>query len=307
MEEKRINRESRIARSKRRRKQQLRRRLLMGFMAAFAIVLVAGVSAYRGKKDQEERAARASEVEAQNKASEKSQEIKANTLKEEATNDETEEERLKRVKKEAEKNNYPDDVIELLSKNPETVDFVEDYKELKDEPCAESIGDDYVEGEIPQLLQWDKRWGYQTYGTSVIAASGCGPTCVSMVLIGLTGDPEITPAVIADFSMKKGSIDKENNTYWTLMVEAANEWNIDCVEGTFTEEEVKTALEAGQPIICSVGPGDFTKIGHFIVLTGYSDGKVTVHDPFNQKNSEKEWTYKDIEDQIAEMWIYSKK
>ena len=64
---------------------------------------------------------------------------------------------------------------------------------------------------------------------------------------------------------------------------------------------------AGHPIICSVGPGDFTKIGHFIVLTGYENGSVTVNDPFSQENSDKSWKFTQIQEQIKAMWVYSKK
>lgn len=288
------------------RRQQLHRRIFGTCVVAFIIVLVTGIGISRARNSAEEEALQTAELEAQDKEAQKNGDTDSITSSSNAE-EETEEERLKRVKKQAEKNDYPDDVIELLSKNPATVDFVENYEELKDEPCAESIGSDYVEGEIPQLLQWDGRWGYQTYGTSLVAASGCGPTCVSMVLIGLKEDPTITPAVVARFSEKKGYIDEDNNTYWTLMAEAADTWGIDCVEGNFSEAEVKAELKKGHPIICSVGPGDFTQIGHFIVLTDYSDGKVTVHDPFNEENSQKEWVYAEIEDQMVEMWIYSVK
>lgn len=60
---------------------------------------------------------------------------------------ETEKERLKRVKEEAKAAGYPEKVIALLSKNPETVDFVENYGEKKDAAPAETI-EELKEGEI---------------------------------------------------------------------------------------------------------------------------------------------------------------
>ena len=68
---------------------------------------------------------------------------------------------------------------------------------------------------------------------------------------------------------------------------------------------IKNELLAGHPVICSVGPGDFTQIGHFIVLVGWEDDKVIVHDPFSIKNTEKRWVYEDFKDQIKSMWTYS--
>ena len=51
-----------------------------------------------------------------------------------------------------------------------------------------------------------------------------------------------------------------------------------------------------------MGPGDFTTTGHFIVLVGYENGKIKVNDPNSIKNSEKEWTYEQIKDQIRNLW-----
>ena len=40
------------------------------------------------------------------------------------------------------------------------------------------------------------------------------------------------------------------------------------------------ALKDGKPVIASMGPGTFTKGGHFIVLSGVTlDGKIMVKDP----------------------------
>ncbi|MCI6534823.1 MAG: C39 family peptidase [Lachnospiraceae bacterium] len=227
--------------------------------------------------------------------------------KEEKETVETEAQRLERVKREAKENGYPEGVIDLLGKNKETIDFVEDYGEKKDDPSADTIGNDLEAGEIPQLIQWDERWGYAPYGTSIVAVSGCGPTCLSMVAAGLNEDPSITPAKVAAYGTENSYVDENNDTYWKFMSEAGANWNLSCYEGLLSEEQVSAELTAGHPIICSVGPGDFTKIGHFIVLTGYESGNVTVNDPFSQKNSDKTWVYAEIADQIKAMWIYSLK
>ncbi len=218
---------------------------------------------------------------------------------------ETAEERLARVKKEATEKQYPTDIIELLDKNPETVDFVEDYPEKKDNPVATTIGDDYKEGQVPKLYQWDERWGYQKYGSSFVAASGCGPTCLSMVISTIKKNPTITPAAVASLSEQLGEVDADNNTMWVLLTDAANTWGVYSEEGLLEEEQVKDTLNSGKYIICSVGPGDFTKIGHFIVLVSYKDGQVEVRDPFNSEHTERTWTYADIASQIVEMWTFA--
>ena len=64
-------------------------------------------------------------------------------------------------------------------------------------------------------------------------------------------------------------------------------------------------LENGQPIICSVRPGDFTTTGHFIVLTGIQDGKIKVNDPNSKKRSNKLWEYERLQGQIKNLWTYT--
>lgn len=294
--------------SKRRRKQQLYQRLVI----CGTVVLLLGIvgsgsslsqigkgteNAVRTSKDADSQKGETAKYEGE------SIEEKQN---ESQSKEETQEEKVERVREQAEQAQYPAGVIELLDKNPETVGFVEDYEEKKDMPCAESIGELPQDGSIPLLLQWDERWGYAPYGTSIVAVSGCGPTCMAMVASGLNQDPSITPDKVAAYGTQNGYVDEENNTYWAFMKEAGATWNLNCYEGNLNEEQVSAELTEGHPIICSVGPGDFTKIGHFIVLTGYENGSVAVNDPFSQTNSDKMWVFADIKEQIKAMWIYSK-
>lgn len=268
------------------RRQQVRRQLLMiGILILVVIVLL--VSCIKKKIDKKE--------------------VQSNAVTQQEV--ETEEERLKRVKAEAKEAEYPEKVIELLSMNPETVDFVEDYGEKKDSLPAETIGEaggiEYS-SLVPKLIQWDERWGYAPYGNSIVAVSGCGPTCMSMVITGLTGNMKATPAALAEYGAENGYVDEENSTLWSFMQEAGSNWGINCKEVIADEYAVAKELEAGHPVICSVGPGDFTEHGHFIVLTSYDDGFVTVCDPFNKKNTEKEWSYAKIESQFKAIWAYYK-
>ena len=51
--------------------------------------------------------------------------------------------------------------------------------------------------------------------------------------------------------------------------------------------------------------GDFTTTGHFIVLTGYEDGRITVNDPNSRKRSEKTWDFDTLQYQIKNLWSYT--
>lgn len=104
----------------------------------------------------------------------------------------------------------------LLKKNPETAAFVKNYSEKKDDPPADSIGE-VERGKIPLLLQWDERWGYSFYVDNMIAVNGCGPTAVSMVAAGLTGDASITPYRVAQSAAEQGYYEEGVGTSWQFM------------------------------------------------------------------------------------------
>ena len=64
-------------------------------------------------------------------------------------------------------------------------------------------------------------------------------------------------------------------------------------------------LRNGHPVICIMGPGDFTDQGHFIVLSGIDeDGMFIVKDPNSKKNSKKHWNLSKIISQMKNLWSY---
>lgn len=285
--------------SSRRRKQQVHRQLVI--LGGFIVLIAATVYGFGMQQSKKDGTLAAAKIEADGTQDDNRKAKKKIT----ESKEETAAEQLARVKKQAAAAGYPKGVIELLDKNEETVQFVEDYGKKKDGPNADTVGSGYTKGQIPLLLQWDERWGYAPYGTSIVAVSGCGPTCLSMVVSGLTGDWSVTPAKVAAYGSENGFVDENNNTYWRFMEEAPSNWNVSARELPLVEQQVAAELQAGHPVICSVGPGDFTDNGHFIVLTGYNNGELTINDPFSQKNSSRTWKFTEIQDQIAAMWVYS--
>lgn len=201
---------------------------------------------------------------------------------------------------------YPKEYLEMLLDNVETLDYVKNYPEHKHDTKGGKIEEDITIGEIPLLTQWDERWGYLSYGNSKIAWNGCGPTALSMVVVGLTGDTSMTPNKIAEFSEKNGYYDTDVGTLWTLMSQGASEFGLTITTIPLGADSIIRELEAGKPVICSVMPGDFTDYGHFIVLTGIDEnGKIKVNDPNSRARSEKTWDVDRIVNQIKALWSYS--
>lgn len=198
---------------------------------------------------------------------------------------------------------YPESLIELYERNPETEEFVLGYPFREDLPLDLSA---YEGSEtVPLFLQWDPMWGYKTYGSDVIGITGCGPTCLAMVGYYLTGDENMTPDKIAAFAWKNGYYASGYGSSWTLISEGAAKLGLTAKELPLVKKKMVDALEAGSPIILAVGEGDFTTTGHYIVLSGMEEGLFRVNDPNSRLNSEKLWSYEQLEGQIRNIWVIS--
>lgn len=200
---------------------------------------------------------------------------------------------------------YPDSLLQLMEHNPETETFVKGYFENRDKHPAIDLSDVVEQGTIPLFLQWDERWGYETYGSDFLAVTGCGPTCLSMVWCGLSGRTDWNPLRTAQFAEKKGYYVKGKGTAWSLMTHGAEELGLTAQNVEYDENSILAWLKDGNPIICAMRPGDFTTTGHFIVLSGVDEsGQVTVCDPNSIANSDKSWDIKVLMPQIKNLWGY---
>lgn len=201
----------------------------------------------------------------------------------------------------------PEELIEFGEKYPEAGNFVKDYPKKKNIHHRINTENELKAGTIPLFIQWDERWGYESYGSNLVGIAGCGPTCLSMVYSGLTGDASLNPLEMAIFSNSNGYYISGQGTSWDLMTKGAQDLGLTVENGNVEEEYILTNLTENTPMICSMYPGDFTYTGHFIVLTGIdSEGKITVNDPNSNINSEKHWPVDEILPQIRNIWKYTK-
>ena len=196
-----------------------------------------------------------------------------------------------------------EELRQLKQKNPEAVSFASDYKNRKKyigQPI--DISEDCETGQVPLLMQWDKRWGYETFGESIIGLSGCGPTCLAMAYVHLTGDTEENPRTMAEFAEEKGYYTTVG-TSWTFWTEGVRDWGLEGQELPLDEGRMKKALDQGNLVVCSMRPGDFTTTGHYILIRGYDENGFFVNDPNRKSNSEKQWKYDTISGQIKNLWV----
>lgn len=198
---------------------------------------------------------------------------------------------------------WPAEVAALAARNPEALPFVLTYPDISGDPAADSV-EEARKGTFPALCQWDTRWGCADYGGSILALSGCGPTALSIVTCGLTGEASWTPAAIAAWSQEHGYAGSFG-TSWELMSDGCTQFGISGEELSLTESTVTQALTEGCPIICAVRPGDFTTAGHFIVLTGMENGQIRLVDPNSPARTGMLWDYSRLAPQIKNLWAYT--
>lgn len=205
---------------------------------------------------------------------------------------------------------YSESMLKLASNNPDALEFVENYPKHKSDikPSGSVTKEelDSAENGIPRFQQWDERWGYLTYGNDNIGINGCGPTCLSMVVAGLLKDTSKSPDAVAEFSVENNYCTVASGTAWSLMSTGARKLGLKSESVSVGADSLRSVLKKGQPVICSMKPGDFTTTGHFIVLTGLTDdGKLMINDPNSITRSEKRWDIDTIVGQAKSAWTYT--
>lgn len=197
---------------------------------------------------------------------------------------------------------YPKQLKDLALKNEEALEFVYDYPAEHVKEHTIDLTEEASMDSVPLFVQWDKRWGYKKYSGNFFAASGCGPTTLSMVVVYLTHNREASPIAVAKYSKEAGYSVDGSGSSWTLISEGCRHYGVKAKAVALDESRMKAELDAGHPIVINVGPGDFTDTGHFMVITGYDDEGFSINDPNSIEKSGKRWLFKNISSQIRAVW-----
>ena len=105
------------------------------------------------------------------------------------------------------------------------------------------------------------------------------------------------------FAEENGYCVPGDGTSWTLFSEGAVSLGFDVTEIPLDMDRIFENLEVGNPIVCAMGPGDFTSEGHFVVMVAVEDGFLRIHDPNSIANSSTLWDYGKLQSQIENLWV----
>lgn len=142
---------------------------------------------------------------------------------------------------------------------------------------------------IPKIYQYDyKKTVCRIDGENKSASSsGCGATSMCMVIHYLTGNTKATPYLLFKWAYENGYYNGSGLDHGAVSAMG----KLCGVSGKWVGKDGKKIVKAlltGHPVIAHMGPGTFTKNGHYIVLRGVTkDGKILVNDPASSSRTKK--------------------
>lgn len=151
---------------------------------------------------------------------------------------------------------------------------------------------EYVAGFV-YFCQGDDAWNHNGYH---IAGAGCGPTSMAVVISSLT-DKYVTPVETTKWAYEHGLYSSAGSQH-RLIPDISQAYELKCEGVGRDKNKIIEALKAGHPVVALMGPGYFTRGGHFMVLVKIdAEENVTVADVGSRKRTQ--FTYK-LDDIISQ-------
>ena len=165
-------------------------------------------------------------------------------------------------------------------------------------------------------LQTDPRWGsldYSAHGEkTTIAASGCGPTAMAMVL-ATWADPSVTPKTECAWALAHGYKAPRQGTYYGYFEEAGRRYGLKTYRLNYSNiygndrsayhAQARDALDRGELVIACMGPGNWTSSGHYVLVYGIEGDTIYINDPASTKAARTKGSYSLFKQQVKYYWV----
>ena len=93
------------------------------------------------------------------------------------------------------------------------------------------------------------------------------------------------------------SSDCDGGSEAALISDGGFNLGIDVTEITIDEDRIKRNLDCPNPIICDVGD-------HYIILLSYDEENFTVIDPTSETDTNRTWTWTELQGRLRRLWVY---
>lgn len=131
--------------------------------------------------------------------------------------------------------------------------------------------------------QYDSKWAgrmYSSHGdkSQTMRNSACGPSSMADIVYTVK-DKTQTPWTLAQLSMQWGDRTYSSGTAWSFFTHIMKHFGFSRMIATKSLDTLKACLDAGGYAVCSMGPGYWTKGGHFICAWKYTAKYIYCNDP----------------------------
>lgn len=162
------------------------------------------------------------------------------------------------------------------------------------------------------LLQTDTRWADTAYGSGSdkndLATNGCAITSLAMIL-AYYEDRSVLPTEILQWSENR-YYQSGQGTAWSIFPAFAQNYGLTVEDLATDQTKIQQHLAQNQPLVVSVRPGEFTEVGHIMVIKKDANSdQIVVYDPNDtaeKKHYATLYSLDQLVSQIANAWAYTK-
>lgn len=165
-------------------------------------------------------------------------------------------------------------------------------------------------------LQTDPKWGSLDYSAAgektTIAASGCGPVAMAMVL-ATWADPTVTPKTECAWALAHGYKAPHQGTYYGYFVPAGARYGLRVTQLNWTSlygkansayhAQVRDALDRGDLVIACMGKGLWTSSGHYVLVWKIQGNTIYINDPASTRAVRTQGDYNLFKQQVKYYWV----
>lgn len=145
---------------------------------------------------------------------------------------------------------------------------------------------------IVYYCQWDSRWAAYPYGAGTIQSSGCGITCMAMVVASLCNN-NVAPPAMADLSIKNNGYIKGQGSSMPVVVASASRL-YGLSYQSISISDIPSYISNKHAYIiwgCHTGYFSSSSAGHVMIIRGVDDeGNFLLADPNRQENNTKSFS-----------------
>lgn len=160
--------------------------------------------------------------------------------------------------------------------------------------------------------QYDSKWKNvlytknNTYDLSqTIGNSGCGPTAMADI-VATWWDSSVTPVEMAALAVSGDYRTNNNGTAWSYFKYIAKKYKASNFIQTSAYATAEKAVQNGAYVICAVGPGVWTKQGHFICWWKVDEQYVYICDPGGSSAARAKSNKTNLRSQATQYFIFYK-